>query len=78
MAVLFPGLRERADRHPPRDQLGAVGDGERWRHVADVTFGPATGRPPSGSHVPQRLLVGDVAAVRVSAPRVADATLTPD
>jgi hypothetical protein len=44
---------------------------ERWRHVVDETFGPALLRPPSRTHVPQQLVVGDVGAVRVSELRIA-------
>ena len=51
---------------------------ERWRHVVDETFGPALLRPPSRTHVPQRLVVGDVGAVRVSELRIAYPTPSSD
>jgi len=44
---------------------------EQWRHVVGETFGPALLRPPSRAHVPERLVVGDVGAVRVSELRIA-------
>src|SRR5918993_1047007 len=51
---------------------------ERWRHVVDETFGPALLRPPSRTHVPQQLVVGDVGAVRVSELRIAYPTASAD
>jgi AraC-like DNA-binding protein len=51
---------------------------EQWRHVVDETFGPAHLRPPSRTHVPQQLVVGDVGAVRVSEVRIAYPTPSPD
>jgi AraC-like DNA-binding protein len=43
---------------------------EHWRQVVDETFGPALLRPPSRTHVPRRLVAGDVGAVRVSELRI--------
>jgi AraC-like DNA-binding protein len=51
---------------------------EHWRHVVDETFGPALLRPPSRTHVPQQLVVGDVGAVRVSELRIAYPTASAD
>ena len=51
---------------------------EQWRHVVDETFGPALLRPPSRTHVPEQLVVGDVGAVRVSELRIAYPTVSPD
>jgi hypothetical protein len=51
---------------------------DRWRQVVDETFGPARLRPPSRAHVPERLVVGDVGAVRVSELRVAYPTSSAD
>jgi hypothetical protein len=51
---------------------------EQWRHVVDQTFGPAHLRPPSRTHVPQRLVVGDLGAVRVSELRIAYPTPSSD
>ena len=51
---------------------------EQWRHVVDQTFGPAHLRPPSRTHVPQRLVVGDLGAVRVSELRIDYPTASAD
>jgi AraC-like DNA-binding protein len=51
---------------------------ERWRQAVDQTFGPALLRPPSRTHVPQQLVVGDVGAVQVSELRIAYPTPSPD
>ena len=68
MTVLFPASTD----EPVSSRL------EHWRHVVDETFGPALLRPPSRTHVPQQLVVGDVGAVRVSELRIAYPTRSAD
>jgi AraC-like DNA-binding protein len=67
MTVLF-----QASGEPSSSRL------EHWRQVVDETFGPALLRPPSRTHVPQRLVAGDVGAVRVSELRIAYPTTSAD
>jgi AraC-like DNA-binding protein len=58
MTVLFRACHDRP----------AATDLERWRESVDRTFGPVRLRSPAdaAAHLPERLVVGDVGAVRVS------------
>ena len=63
MSVVF-----RADDEPVAARL------DRWQHVLGETFGPIDLGPPVGAHFPQRLVVGDVGALRVAEMTIAWAT----